>query len=357
MAARKPSGKTKARVAPPRSRSRKVAANRLGDDRAALLEFVPIPSPRRYGEPGPVAGPLAIETTGLSKHYGGHKAVDRLSIRIPQGKVVGFVGPNGAGKTTTLRMLLGLIRPTSGDAKVLGVPLAYPTKFLPKVGALIESPAFYPNLSGEANLRVLCQLGGLDGARIPVLLRQVGLAGRGAEPYKRYSLGMKQRLAIASALLPDPDLLILDEPTNGLDPGGIIEIRDFLRSLGDQGKTVFVSSHLLSEIQKMCDHVVMLRKGKLVFQGTLGELVARGAGLTLAAQDVGDHRRLAKLCEAAGYAVEIGPESVLVRGAVPDVASAINRAAFQAGITLREIHSGAHDLEQTFLAMTGEGAQ
>jgi ABC-2 type transport system ATP-binding protein len=314
-----------------------------------------IPPPRDFGVTFESIGPPAIETQGLTKAYGDRLAVDGLSIRVPRGKVVGFVGPNGAGKTTTIRMLLGLIRPTGGDAQVLGVPLRHPTKFLPRVGALIESPAFYAHLSGEANLRILCRLGGLDEGRIPLLLEQVGLAGRGTEPYKRYSLGMKQRLGIAAALLPDPDLLILDEPTNGLDPAGIIEVRDFLRGLGDQGKTVFVSSHLLSEIQKMCDHVIMLRRGKLVFQGTLEELVARGAGLTIAAQDPRHNERLASMCRSAGYTVEARGEVILVRGATPAVAPDINRAAFAAGITLREIHPAGHDLEETFLAMTGQG--
>ncbi len=320
-----------------------------------LVEFTEIPPPARFGDPAATKGPVAIETVGLTKRYGDRAAVEGLSIRVPRGQVVGFVGPNGAGKTTTLRMLLGLIRPTAGSGTVLGIPLQQPTRFLPRVGALIESPAFYANLTGTANLRVLCRLGGFPEARIPVLLRQVGLAEQADEPYKRYSLGMKQRLGIAAALLPDPELLILDEPTNGLDPSGIIEIRDFLRALGRQGKTVFVSSHLLSEIQKMCDHVVMLHKGRLIFQGTIEELVARGAGLTIVAHDPRDHARLADLCRRAGYSVEAAPDHLLVHGASPKVAAAINQAAFKAGITLREIHSGAHDLEQTFLAMTGRG--
>jgi ABC-2 type transport system ATP-binding protein len=302
-----------------------------------------------------VSEAAAIETSGLTKRYDGRDAVADLSMRVPLGQVVGFVGPNGAGKTTTIRMLLGLIRPTAGAGKVLGHPISQPTAYLPRVGALIEAPAFYAHLSGEANLRVLCRLGGFDDARIPGLLAQVGLGERGGEPYKRYSLGMKQRLGIAAALLPDPDLLVLDEPTNGLDPAGILEIRKFLRVLADSGKTVFVSSHLLSEIERMCDHVVMLRKGRLVFQGTMEELVARGAGLTLVADDPAQHPRLADLCRKAGYRADATAERVLVQGATPDRASSINRAALQAGIALREVHSGSSDLEQTFLAMTGAG--
>ena len=317
---------------------------------------------RRAPDPSVVRAPptgpgtrFAIETRGLTKRYGARAAVDGLSIAVPRGQVVGFVGPNGAGKTTTIRMLLGLIRPTSGEARVLGRSIRRPASFLPRVGALIEAPAFYANLSGDANLRVFCRLGGFDVARVPGLLKQVGLADRGNEAYKRYSLGMKQRLGIAAALLPDPDLLVLDEPTNGLDPAGIIEIRTLLRALGDAGKTVFVSSHLLTEIEKMCDHVVMLRQGKLVFQGTMHDLVARGAGLTLVADDVRQHNQLAAICKTAGFTAEVSAERVLVRGATPANAGALNRAAMAAGITLREIQSGSHDLEQTFLAMTGEG--
>ncbi|MEA3166631.1 MAG: type transport system ATP-binding protein [Thermoplasmata archaeon] len=315
---------------------------------------MPPPSARR-AQPPEATGPAAIQTRGLTKRYGERAAVEDLTITVPRGQVVGFVGPNGAGKTTTIRMLLGLVRPTAGEARVLGQSIAKPASYLPGVGALIEAPAFYANLSGAANLRVLCRLGGFDEARIPVLLQQVGLGERGDEAYKRYSLGMKQRLGIAAALLPDPELLVLDEPTNGLDPAGILEVRTFLRSLGDAGKTVFVSSHLLAEIERMCDHVIMLRKGRLVFQGSMQELVARGAGLTLAAEDPAHHARLAEICRKAGYKVEASAEHVLVHGAGRDRAAAINRAAMKAGITLREIHSGTGDLEQTFLAMTGEG--
>jgi ABC-2 type transport system ATP-binding protein len=301
-----------------------------------------------------VAAP-AIETRGLTKVYEGRAVVDGLSIRVPRGQIVGFVGPNGAGKTTTIRMLLGLVRPSAGQARVLGVSIATPRLYLPKVGALIEAPAFYPALSGAANLLVLARLGGHDKSRIPALLQQVGLAEAAGQLYKRYSLGMKQRLGIAAALLPDPDLLVLDEPTNGLDPAGIHEVRDFLRALGRQGKTVFVSSHLLTEVQRMCDHVVMLDKGKLIFQGTTQQLLARGTTLSLSAQDPRATSRLAALCRAAGYKVDATADEVVVHGAAAGAAAALNQAAFKAGIVLRELHSGATDLEQTFLSMTGEG--
>jgi ABC-2 type transport system ATP-binding protein len=353
---------------PAQRKAARAPDSRVAGPAAPAKAKVP-PAPPRVAQPRPAGparpvgaaaaprarAPPAIETRGLTKRYGDRASVDGLTISIPRGQVVGFVGPNGAGKTTTIRMLLGLITPSAGQARVLGCDIRDPLRYLPRVGALIESPAFYANLSAEANLRVFCRLGGFDESRIPVLLRQVGLGDRGSEAFKGYSLGMKQRLGIAAALLPDPDLLILDEPTNGLDPAGILEVRTFLRALGDSGKTVFVSSHLLSEIEKMCDHVVMLRKGRLVFQGTIEELSARGAGLTLVAEDPAHHPRLAELCRRAGHDADATAERVLVRGVTPSRAGALNRAAMKAGITLRELRPGSSDLEQTFLDMTGEG--
>ena len=198
--------------------------------------------------------PLALSTSGLTKSYGTRAAVSDLNLAIPQGVISGFVGPNGAGKTTTIRMLLGLIAPTAGSGEVLGADLGQPRNFLHRVGAMIESPAFYPTLSGERNLGVLARLGGIPQMNIDRALHRVGLADRATDPFRSYSLGMKQRLGIAAALLPDPDLLILDEPTNGLDPAGIAEMRVLFRSLADDGITIFVSSHLLSEIAQICKH-------------------------------------------------------------------------------------------------------
>jgi ABC-2 type transport system ATP-binding protein len=290
---------------------------------------------------------------GLTKRYRSTLAVDGLSFTVPRGGVTGFVGPNGAGKTTTLRMLLGLIRPTSGEARVLGQPISRPAAYLGRVGALIESPAFRPNLSGERNLRALAILGGFPTERIPRLLSQVGLEGRGGDHVRMYSLGMKQRLGIAAALLPDPELVILDEPTNGLDPAGIHEVRDFLRGLGDAGKTVFVSSHLLSEIQRMCDHLLVLRQGRLQYQGSLDGLVQR-QGLVLMAEDPRRHTALAALLRKAGHAVD-ARNGFLVVQAPPDSAGDLNRRAMAAGIVLRELRPSATDLEDTVLRMTGRG--
>jgi ABC-2 type transport system ATP-binding protein len=227
----------------------------------------------------PDGNPLVIETHGLSKHFGPQKAVDGLTMSVPAGCITGFVGPNGAGKTTTIRMLLGLIRPSAGSATVLSKPIAHPRTYLPRVGALIESPAFYPSLSGRKNLQVLAHLGGFSRARIDQVLEMVDLSSRAKDLVGKYSLGMKQRLGVAMALLPDPDLLILDEPVNGLDPLGIIETRDLLRSLREQGKTIFLSSHLLGELEQVANWLVMINQGKAVFNGPAHELLTGEASL------------------------------------------------------------------------------
>lgn len=223
--------------------------------------------------------PLAIETRGLSKHFGPRKAVDSLTISVPSGAITGFVGPNGAGKTTTIRMLLGLIRPNAGSAVVLGQAISHPRMYLPRVGALAESPAFYPSLSGRKNLEVLALLGGHSRSRISQVLEIVGLSDRARDLVGKYSLGMKQRLGVAMALLPDPELLILDEPANGLDPLGIIEMRDLLRSLRDQGKTIFLSSHLLGELEQIIDWLVVLNQGQALFNGPASSFGTKEASL------------------------------------------------------------------------------
>jgi len=205
---------------------------------------------------GANVSPPVVETRGLTKRYGSRTVVDALDMQIPLGVVAGFIGPNGAGKTTTLRMLLGLVRPSAGDGRVFSLPLHSPASYLPRVGALIESPAFYPGLTGQRNLAVQATLGGHPLARVPVVLERVGLADRGGDRYRTYSLGMKQRLGIAGALLGDPSLLILDEPTNGLDPAGIRDMRALVRSLAQDGPTVLISSHLLAEVQQVCDWLV-----------------------------------------------------------------------------------------------------
>src|ERR1700678_1614518 len=216
-------------------------------------------------------GNLAVSTAGLTKRFGGRTVVDDLALAIPAGSVCGFVGPNGAGKTTTIRMLLGLVRPTSGSGAILGGSIAEPASYLDKVGALIEAPAFYPQLSGRDNLKALARLGRLPLTAVDPVLERSGLLARAGDKYHSYSLGMKQRLGIAAAMLAGPQLLILDEPANGLDPGGIVEMRGLIRSFAGDGITVLISSHLISWIEQICDYVVMIRAGRLVHQGSAGE--------------------------------------------------------------------------------------
>ena len=210
---------------------------------------------------------LVIQTDGLTKRFGKNVAVDGLSMEVRQGRVYGLLGPNGSGKTTTIGMLLGLLRPTSGSFRLFGSTARH-EESLRRIGAVIESPAFYPYLSGRRNLAYFQYI---SGRRVPgeldELLDWVGLAGRGDDHFRTYSLGMKQRLGIAFALLGNPDLVCLDEPTNGLDPEGMIEVRELIRSLGEENRTVLLSSHLLHEVEQVCDSVTILAKGRLIAQG------------------------------------------------------------------------------------------
>ena len=298
---------------------------------------------------------LAVVTTGLTKAFGDRKVVDDLDLTIPSGSVCGFVGPNGAGKTTTIRMLLGLIRPTSGEGRILSGDIHDPPSYLARVGALIESPAFYPPLSGRDNLLVLTRLGQLPSSTIDGVLERVGLADRAQERFSRYSLGMKQRLGIAAALLGKPSLLILDEPTNGLDPAGIVEMRSLVRSLADEGMTIFVSSHLLSEIEHICDHVVMIRDGRSVFQGSVAEL--RGlqtAELVLRPQDPAQLGLLAQLISDRGSEVFIEKATgsvVVAHGSA--IAGELNRVALESGVTIKHLAERERSLEEAYFALTG----
>ena len=298
---------------------------------------------------------LAVSTTGLTKRFGDRTVVDHVDLAIPAGSVCGFVGPNGAGKTTTIRMLLGLIRPTVGSGSILGGSLTEPASYLRKVGALIESPAFYPQLSGRDNLRALARLGQLNLKTVEPALARAGLTDRAGDKYRSYSLGMKQRLGIASALLPDPELLILDEPTNGLDPAGIVEMRGLIRSFADDGMTVLVSSHLISEIEQICDYVIMIRAGRLVHQGSVADLRAtQQSDVIVAPEHDADREQLAKILEAAGCTVTARPaeNSVLVETAGLSAAD-LNRLAANNGITLRQLAEQTRSLERAFFALTG----
>lgn len=296
---------------------------------------------------------LAVETSGLTKRYGHRAVVDGIDLHLPRGVISGFVGPNGAGKTTTLRMLLGLVRPSAGTGQVLGHSIAHPAAYLEHVGALIEAPAFYASLSGQRNLEILASLGRLGHDRVAPLLQQVGLGDRGGDRVKEYSLGMKQRLGIAAALLPDPHLLILDEPANGLDPAGIREIRTLLRELADGGLTIVVSSHLLAEIQTICDHLVVIDSGKLRFQGSIeGLLSDQNSEVVAIPEHARDLAQLAALCTSAGHTARLDQGAVHA-AAPPEWAPELNRIAMTAGITLAGLSVNRGTLEDAFFAITG----
>jgi len=294
-----------------------------------------------------------VATSGLTRRFGSVTALDRLTVELPAAGVIGLVGPNGSGKSTLIRILLGLIRPTAGSATVLGSSILAPRAYAARVGCLIESPAFIPGLSARSNLVSLARLRRLPLARVDDVLVQVGLAGRDREPVKRFSLGMKQRLGIAAALLSDPELLILDEPTNGLDPAGIVEVRELLRSLGREGRTVIVSSHQLSEIEAVCDHLVVIRFGELVFSGPMAEVLKRTREhIDIAAEHAPDMDRLEASLVAGGWAVT-AVDDVLRIAAAATRAADLNRAATAAGITLSRLVVAQDNLEEIFLEMTG----
>jgi ABC-2 type transport system ATP-binding protein len=295
----------------------------------------------------------AISVSNLSKRYGDVLAVNDASFEVPLGTICGFVGPNGSGKTTTIRMLLGLIKPTAGTGSIIGNSIAHPAKYLQEVGAMIEGPAFYPALSGMENLKVLAKLGGIPYSRCQELLNLVGLGDRGKDKYKTYSLGMKQRLGIAAALLPNPKLLILDEPTNGLDPAGIQEVRDLLEKLASEGVTVFVSSHLLSELEMISKYLVMLRKGKVIFAGTMGDLLHRHKPTIVAKpSSINSLPYLAELINKTGHQAVIESDHVRV-DAEESFAVTINKLAFESGIVLAQLTPVRPSLEETFFELTG----
>lgn len=294
-----------------------------------------------------------VTTQALTRRFGSITALDALTLELPSSGVIGLVGPNGSGKSTLIRILLGLIRPTSGTATVLGAPITDPRAYASRVGVMIESPAFLGGLSARANLSSLAQLRNLGSARVDAVLRQVGLDGRDREPVKRFSLGMKQRLGIAAALLSEPEVLILDEPTNGLDPAGIVEIRELLRNLGRSGRTVIVSSHQLSEIEAVCDHLVVIRFGELIFAGPMSEVLQRTREhIDVAPEHATDIARLSATLTSAGWPV-VAIDGGLRVAVEASRAADLNRAASAGGVTLRRLEVAKDSLEQIFLDMTG----
>jgi len=303
---------------------------------------------------------LAIETHGLTKAFGRQTVVDELNLAVPRGSVFGFLGPNGSGKTTTIRMLLGLASASAGDIRLLGDPIPdAAAEVLPRVGALVEGPAFYPFLSGRANLRRFDSAdrtasSSTRAARVDAALDRVGLSHAAGKAAHAYSLGMKQRLGLANALLTPRDLLILDEPTNGLDPQGTREVRTLIRSLADDGATVFVSSHLLAEIEQVCTHIAVMSAGRLVAQGSLDELRAEGtARVTVHTPDREQARGvLASLGLVPDHTRDDTVTAELPPGMLPET---VTEALVLAGVRVRGLGVAGASLEDRFVALTGEG--
>ncbi|HET8624311.1 MAG TPA: ATP-binding cassette domain-containing protein [Gemmatimonadales bacterium] len=296
----------------------------------------------------------AIETTDLTKVYGKHvRAVDRLNLIVRRGEVYGFLGPNGAGKTTTLRMLLGLIRATSGTANVLGRAPGEPESLV-RVGAIVEEPAFYPYLSGRDNLRVIARFAGLPEMGIAAALDAVDLLARGGDRFKTYSQGMRQRLGVAAALLKDPALLILDEPTNGLDPAGMADMRSLIRGLGSGDRTVLLSSHMLGEVQQVCDRVGVISRGALIAEGAVDELRGRGS-ILVRAEPLAAARETAERLVGTDR-VEVLDGTLRLDSDAAD-APRITRELVLAGVAVSEVRPVERTLEDVFLQLTGGGRE
>jgi ABC-2 type transport system ATP-binding protein len=296
-----------------------------------------------------MTGGIPIEVSGLGKRFGQVAAVDDLSFTVRPGVVTGFLGPNGAGKTTTLRMLLGLVRADAGTATFGGTPYAKLERPLETVGAALDA-SFHPGRTGRDHLRVYATAAGLPRQRVDTVLEQVGMSDYAGRRVGGYSLGMRQRLSLATALLGDPGVLVLDEPINGLDPEGIRWIRGFLQQLAAEGRTVLISSHLLSEVQQSVDEVVIIARGKLMRTGTLASLELDRAPRTIV--DSPDRPALAAALAAAGLAYAEGRNGFIVDEPEP---GRVGRAAFVGGVELSELHRLKSELEDAFLALVGEG--
>ena len=307
-------------------------------------------APAAAPEPAITQEPLVVETRGLTKRFGRIVAVDNLHMQIHRGEVYGFLGANGAGKTTTLRMLTGLVRATSGTATVAGFPPGSP-KGLAKIGALIEGPAFYGYLSGYDNLKVVADYGGYKRSHIEEALGIVEMMPRAHDKYKTYSMGMKQRIGMAAALLKNPELLILDEPTNGLDPQGIVAMRKLVIDLGHQGKTVLVSSHLLDEVEQMCTRIGVIRSGKLIAEGTMAELRSGPSTLEVSAQPKDRARDLIQKVVGPDALQEV--DGMFRVRAEPEVAARLNRTLVEGGVDVSHLSVAQRSLEDVFLELTG----
>jgi ABC-2 type transport system ATP-binding protein len=295
-----------------------------------------------------------IETKALTKKFGDRAAVDGVDLHVPAGTAFGFLGPNGAGKTTMIRTLLGLTQPTSGEVSLLGLPQpAKRREALARVGAIVEEPRFHRHLTGRENLKIVAAARdrAADG-RIPEALERVGLSQRADDRVKTYSLGMRQRLGIARCLIADPALLILDEPMNGLDPAGILEMRHLIRAFVDEGRTVFLSSHLLDEVEKTCDQIAIVDQGRVIVQGAVAEIAATGDPTVLLAVDDADAARRVLSSETRVAHIEVEGKELRITLTDGLDSAEINRALVTAGIAVSRLEPARASLEETFLAIT-----
>ena len=300
-----------------------------------------------------------IEVEALHKEFrrlrGGRTiAVDGLDLSVPDGGVFGFLGPNGAGKTTTIRCVLSLVRPTAGKTRVLDADANRLHTVIDRIGSIVETPTFFPTFSGRRNLRLLGRVDGIGAAAVEQVLERVGLAERGDDIFKNYSLGMKQRLGIAAALLREPELLILDEPANGLDPAGIKEVRQLLRSLADEGRTVFLSSHLLGEVQQICDRVAILARGKCIAQGEVADVLSRGQAARMVVK-VENIDGALQVLTGAGFDANVERDEILVTAPASDGAR-ISRTLALKRIYVAELRPMEVSLEDVFLQLTEGGS-
>lgn len=299
-----------------------------------------------------------IEVEGLSKQYRRLRgprvvALDRLDLTVPEGGVFGFLGPNGSGKTTTIRCLLGLVAPDGGRAQVLGVDVpARLHDVIGAVGSVVENPAFFPSFSGRRNLMLLARLRGIEARRVDAVLERVGLADRADDPVRAYSFGMRQRLGVAAALLADPALLILDEPANGLDPAGIREVRELVRTLGSEGRTVFLSSHILSEVQQTCDRLAILHHGRCIAQGEVSSVLSQGRGVGLVVK-VDRLRDALRTLREAGIAAELRHDHLRV-DLPPREAARVTETLARHQLWVTELRPEEVALEDVFLELTAE---
>ncbi|MBA3430191.1 MAG: ABC transporter ATP-binding protein [Actinobacteria bacterium] len=297
-----------------------------------------------------------IEIEGLNKDYrrlrgGRTAAVSGLDLTVKEGGVFGFLGPNGSGKTTTIRCLLGLVRPSRGACRIFGRDVRRDPSVMRRVGSIVETPALFPTFSARRNLELLARMHGIEGRRVGEVLEQAGLGGRERDLVKGYSLGMRQRLGIAAALLKEPDLLVLDEPANGLDPAGMREVRELLRKLASEGRTIFVSSHLLSEVQHTCDRVAILARGRCITTGAVSEVLTRGIAATMLVR-IEDQGKALAVLNSAGIHTE-RHDGYLRARAGSDQGAFISETLTNNGLYASELRPEETDLETVFLSLTG----